>query len=99
MRASIKGWLYAFDNQEEALEIVMKHAKSAHTGTNIAHQRWMLARMKDLIIPDGDAGGLWKLKPQDYALVCDILKKSGLIDALRNSTTFTEARNNAQAAQ
>ena len=58
VRASIKGWLYAFDNQEEAMDIVMKHAKSAHTGTNRAHQRWMLARMKDLIIPDGDSSGL-----------------------------------------
>ena len=80
VRASIKGWLYAFDNREEAPGIVMKHAKSAHTGTNKAHQRWMLARMKDLIIPDGDPSGLWKLSPDDYALVCDILQKSRFID-------------------
>ena len=88
VRASIKGWLYAFDNQEEALGIVMKHAKSAHTGTNKAHQRWMLARMKDLIIPDGDTSGLGKLNPDDYALVCDILKNSRLIDRVPKFEDF-----------
>ena len=75
-----KGWLYAFENQDEALNIVMKHAKAAHTGTNKAHQRWMLARMKDLIIPDGDTSNLGKLNLADYALVGDILKDFRLID-------------------
>ena len=56
VQASIKGWLYAFENQDDALNIVMKHAKAAHTGTNKAHQRWMLARMKELIMPEGDTG-------------------------------------------
>ena len=80
VRASIRGWLYAFANPDETLKIVMKHAKAAHTGTNRAHQRWMLACMKDLIIPDGDTNGFGKLSPQDYALVADILKDFGLID-------------------
>jgi len=79
VRASIQGWLYAFAHQDEALEIVMKHAKAAHTGTNKAHQRWMLARMKDLIIPDGDTTNLGKLNPTEYALVGDILKDFRLI--------------------
>ncbi len=79
VQASIKGWLYAFENQDEALNIVMKHAKAAHTGTNKAHQRWMLARMKELIMPEGDTGIVGKLNMADYALVCDILKNSRLI--------------------
>jgi NitT/TauT family transport system substrate-binding protein len=82
VRASIQGWLYAFAHQDEALEIVMKHAKAAHTGTNKAHQRWMLARMKDLIIPDGDTTNLGKLNPTEYALVGDILKDFRLIDRI-----------------
>jgi NitT/TauT family transport system substrate-binding protein len=80
VRASIKGWLYAFAHKDEALDIVMKHAKAAYTGTNRAHQRWMLARMQDLIIPDGDRAILGKLNPADYALVGDILKDFRLID-------------------
>jgi len=80
VRASLRGWLYAFRNQDEAVDVVMKHAKDAHTGTNRAHQRWMLARMKDLIIPEGDTGTLGKLDPADYALVGNILKNFRLID-------------------
>ncbi len=79
VQASIKGWLYAFENEDYALDIVMKHAKAAHTGTNRAHQRWMLARMKDLIIPEGDASVIGKLDMADYALVSDILRDSRLI--------------------
>ena len=88
VRASIQGWLYAFAHQDEALEIVMKHAKAAHTGTNKAHQRWMLARMKDLIIPDGDTTNLGKLNPAEYALVGDILKDFRLIDRLPQFDDF-----------
>ena len=32
VQASIKGWLYAFENEDYAVDIVMKHAKAAHTG-------------------------------------------------------------------
>ncbi len=74
VQASMKGWLYAFENQDDALNIVMKHAKAAHSGTNKAHQRWMLARMKELIIPEGDTDNLGKLNRSDYAYVCDVLK-------------------------
>ena len=59
--ASIKGWLYAFEHKEEALDIVMKYARAAHTRTNRPHQRWMLNRMEDLIIPGGDKSRIGKL--------------------------------------
>jgi NitT/TauT family transport system substrate-binding protein len=88
VRASMKGWLYAFENQDEALDIVMKHARAAHTGTNRAHQRWMLARMKDLIIPDGDTSYLGKLNPIDYGLVGGILKNLHLIEQIPKFTDF-----------
>jgi len=88
VRASIKGWLYAFEHQDEALDIVMKHAKAAHTGTNRAHQRWMLARMKDLIIPEGDTRSLGILNPAEYALVGDILKDFRLIDLVPQFDDF-----------
>jgi len=88
VRASIKGWLYAFESQDDALDIIMKHAKAAHTGTNKAHQRWMLARMKELIIPEGDAGTLGRLYPADYALVSDILKDSNLIHQVPQYNDF-----------
>jgi NitT/TauT family transport system substrate-binding protein len=80
VEASLKGWLYAFEHQEEALDLVMRYCEEAHTGTNRAHQRWMLARMKDLILPDGDRADLGKLKAGDYANVATILLEFNLIN-------------------
>ncbi|HMK34133.1 MAG TPA: ABC transporter substrate-binding protein [Desulfomonilaceae bacterium] len=80
VQASLKGWLYAFANQKEAIHTVMKYADQAHTETNRAHQRWMLARMEDLIIPDGDTSGLGKLGAKDYEGVGKVLMESGLIE-------------------
>lgn len=88
VQASLQGWRYAFEHKNEALEIVMKHADAAHTETNRAHQRWMLARMQDLILPGGDTGGMGKLKSQDYAAVGKVLLESQLIDHLPKLEDF-----------
>ena len=78
-KASIQGWMYAFEHEEEALGIVMKYANAAQTGTNKAHQRWMLARMRDLILPNNNRAGLGKLKEADYLSVAQVLKDLKLI--------------------
>jgi NitT/TauT family transport system substrate-binding protein len=80
VQASLKGWLYAFQHEDEALNLVMRYCEEAHTGTNRAHQRWMLARMKDLILPNGDNSALGKLKPEDYSRVGRILLDLNFID-------------------
>lgn len=41
-QASRKGWEWVRNNREEALEIVMKHAKEAKVPTNRYNQKWML---------------------------------------------------------
>ncbi len=66
----------------------MKYAQAAHTGTNKAHQRWMLARMKDLILISGDKARLGKLGTADYELVGGVLKEFHLIDSLPNFDDF-----------
>lgn len=87
VEASLKGWLYAFDHDQEALDIVMKYAAAAHTGTNRAHQRWMLARMRDLIIPSGNRAVLGKLQPEDYSKVVLVLKD---LDLIKNAPGFSD---------
>jgi NitT/TauT family transport system substrate-binding protein len=77
--ASIKGWLYAFKHKEEALDIVIQRAEKVHTGTNRAHQRWMLARMEDLILPGGRKDIVGRLNPADYAKVCEALRENKII--------------------
>ncbi len=88
VEASLKGWVYALEHQQETLEIVMKYANAASTGTNRAHQRWMLSRMLDLIFPQGDRSGLGKLKEQDYERVGGVLKDLQLIREVPRFSEF-----------
>jgi NitT/TauT family transport system substrate-binding protein len=80
VQASLRGWLYAFEHEAETVDLVMRYAEAAHTGTNKAHQRWMLRRMKDLILPDGDKSGLGKLKEVDYNTVGETMKSLNLVE-------------------
>ncbi len=79
VEASLKGWLYAFAHKDEAVEIVMKYCQEGGVVTNKPHQRWMLARMQDLILPQGNPEELGKLKPEAYESVARALKEFDLI--------------------
>ncbi len=80
VQASLQGWMYAFNHQDETINVVMRCAEAAHTGTNRAHQMWMLARMKDLILPVGNKTILGALDEEQYKLVTTTLLSLGLID-------------------
>jgi len=79
VRASVEGWNYAFAHREEAIDIVMRYAAEAHTGTNRTHQQWMLARMKDLISPESSRIPMGILESKGYRTVAEELQKAGLI--------------------
>ena len=79
VRATLAGWRMAFEDPEAALDIVMKYADAADTGTNRVHQRWMLLRMKDLMLPDSE--GFGRLAEEDYQRVAAELIGAGLIPA------------------
>lgn len=79
-RAALEGWEDAFSNPEEALAIVMRRTAEAQTGTNRAHQRWMLQRMKDVIRPAG-ALSFGSLAREDYDRVAGGLVSAGIIKA------------------
>lgn len=59
LRATIRGWEYAVENQEEAVEIVLKYcgdtcAGSGSTSSPRIHQTWQMARVAELVKPDAD---------------------------------------------
>jgi NitT/TauT family transport system substrate-binding protein len=80
VRASLAGWEYVFNNHEEALAVVLRYAEEARTGTNRSHQRWMLQRMRDIILPRETTSRLGTLRKDDYETVCRELKSNGLIN-------------------
>ena len=88
VEASLKGWLYAFAHKYEALEIVMKYCKEGGVVTNKPHQKWMLARMEDLILPNGDRSGLGKLNQDAYESLARALKDFGLIPDIPSFDSF-----------
>ncbi len=52
----------------------------ANAPANRVHQRWMLNRMKDLILPEDDKGiAIGTLSEQDYLRVASELRRNGLI--------------------
>lgn len=52
-QATLEGWAYVFAHPEEALDLVIRRMKEHKVRANRAHQRWMLARMQDIILAGG----------------------------------------------
>jgi NitT/TauT family transport system substrate-binding protein len=84
--ASLQGWQYAFAHPEEALDIVMQYVNAAHIATDRVHQKWMLARMQDIIaVPDHPLG---ILQEPAYRRVGAELQSSGLIKTTPEFSQF-----------
>lgn len=79
VKASIEGWKYAFENPDEAIEIVLKYMRNSKLPANRVHQKWMLDRMRDIILADGELTTIGVLKKEDYDRVTNELKKTGFI--------------------
>lgn len=95
VRASIEGWKYSFDHPDKAIEIILKYMTEAKVPANKMHQKWMLDRMRDLVMLPGVAPGT--LIKEDYDRVGRELKQSGLIKEIPDMRSFSFAcRENVQ---
>ncbi len=88
VKASIEGWLGAFTQKEKTLDMVMKNLNREHMPANRVHQRWMLERMKDLMLPSNKSRLSLELLPGDYDRVAACLHSSGLIPRIPEFTSF-----------
>lgn len=79
VQASIAGWKHAFAHPDEALDIVMRYVTAANVPTDRVHQKWMLERMRDIILPPGFKEPMGTLKEAAYERVAAELKKDGII--------------------
>ncbi len=87
--ASLEGWRYAFDHPDEALNIVLKYMHEAQLPASRMHQKWMLDRMQDLMMPAAPEARFGQLKEQDYLYVCHALQQQGLIRTYPDYATFS----------
>ena len=77
VEASREGWLYAFSHEEETLDHILSIMKAAKIPANRAHQRWMLQKMKTLMMSNNDVVFAGHLNPEEYQRVASELIKSG----------------------
>jgi len=77
--ATTKGWKYAFEHPEEALDAVMKRMLKEKIPANRAHQRWMLDRMRDIVMPEGGTP-VGVLRQKDFERVKTVLMETGFMD-------------------
>lgn len=87
--ASLEGWQYAFDHPDEAVMVVLRHMKTEHIPANRAHQKWMLDRMHDLILPPVGNKKMGQLNPSDFKSVGAELHRQGLIKTIPGFDDFT----------
>ena len=87
-KASMEGWKYAFGHQDEAVDIVLRRMREANVPANRMHQEWMLARMKELIMPADTGYAFGKLGKDDYGRVGQALVDAGLIRSIPDINGF-----------
>ncbi|MCK5539651.1 MAG: ABC transporter substrate-binding protein [Deltaproteobacteria bacterium] len=88
VKASLKGWRRAFAEPELALDITMRNLKKEHVISNRVHQKWMLNRMRDIILPENGSKTMGHLNVADFQRVADDLKENGLLKKAPNFNDF-----------
>jgi NitT/TauT family transport system substrate-binding protein len=86
--ASIEGWQYAFAHPDEALDIIMQYVNAANVTSDRVHQKWMLARMRDIILPPGTDIPMGTLNQATYEQVAQEMQRSDMIKAIPEYSTF-----------
>ena len=84
--ATMEGWMYAINNQNEAVEIVLNVMRKAHIAANRPHQEWMLSQLKESILHYQSSIG--KLRKQDFNNANALLQETDLIKSSIDFQTF-----------
>lgn len=80
IQASVEGWEYAFAHPEETVDTLLEIMKEQKVRANKAHQTWMLARMRDIILQK-DSHLDTRLNPVDFDSLKIELMRAGVIMA------------------
>lgn len=88
--ASLQGWIYAINNPEEAIDIVVEVMREAKLPVNRPHQAWMLDKIRESMLLKPQIG---KLYEEDFNRANQILIESNMI---RSKIDFKEFHPNAK---
>jgi NitT/TauT family transport system substrate-binding protein len=79
VEAVLESWNYAFDNQEEAIDIVVKYAKALNQPVNRPHQGWMLNHYLKLYVPKGSSSINTDLPEKDFNTIQQLMLEGRFI--------------------
>lgn len=77
--ASKKGWEWAVQHPQEALDIVMEACKKYNVNTNRPAQRWMLQQITQLLVDRKSGKRTYQLTPQSVELVNRLMYDNGFL--------------------
>ncbi len=90
MRAAATGWLYAFEHPDETLDVIMARVQEANVPTTRVHQRWMLEKIKDLVLPEGGNSKIGLLPEEEYFRVAEAMVDAGMLTTIVPYNEFYE---------
>ncbi|MCD4772851.1 MAG: ABC transporter substrate-binding protein [Bacteroidales bacterium] len=90
-KATLEGWKYAFEHEDESLELVIKYMQEANVPANIPHQKWMFNRMYDVYISENNKLNGELLK-EDFLKTAKILLESGKINTIPDFDNFNKTK-------
>lgn len=88
VKASLEGWSYALLHPDETLKVLRAYQKLGTFRDNLAHSKWMLNSMKDLIQPPGKNVISGELLEADYINTAKFLRKNKFIDTIPEFNDF-----------
>lgn len=90
IEGAVKGWKYAFEHPDEALDMVMGYSRNYNLRTNKAHQAWMLEHIKESFLHNvsEDISNWGELSEEDYNIVASVLLQQGLIENIPDFRDF-----------
>jgi NitT/TauT family transport system substrate-binding protein len=90
VRATRKGWEWAFEHQEETLDIVMLTMRQNGTSGNLLSQEWMLKEWLSHMADQKTGKRTYRLEPASLTLANRILLQSGFIQKEITFNQFTQ---------
>lgn len=88
LQATLKGWDFAADNKEYAVDVVLKRMQLAHLPANRAHQEWMLNKVLEMKIPGNKNVEPGELLETDFLKAVNILYNRDKINPKYSFTDF-----------
>lgn len=84
VEASIRGWMWARDNIEETVDIVLEYTRKENIATSYIMQKWMLEEVLRLQCPIGSDIPMFRLEKDVFERLDSVALKNGLLNSSVN---------------